>query len=201
MPERERLLEAMVRVAAVEGYETTSIDDVVTRAEVTRQEFDAAFASKEACFLEAYDAAVDVLLARVTSAFEAAAGEPWVDRLAAGLRAMLELLAAEADIARMGIVEVTALGEDARVRYREALGRFIPFLDEGRVISPRGEDLPAETALFAIGGGTSMIFTEIRAGRGPELPRILPDLLFAVTMPYLGVEAAEAEMRALDGSP
>ena len=40
-----------------------------------------------------------------------------------------------------------------------------------------------------------MIFDEIRAGRGAELERILPDLVFAVLMPYLGPEAAKAEMR------
>jgi hypothetical protein len=39
-----------------------------------------------------------------------------------------------------------------------------------------------------------MIFDEIRAGRGPDLERLLPDLVFAVLMPYLGPEAAEEEM-------
>ena len=185
----------MVRSVAAKGYEATTIGEVVDRAGVPREVFDTAFSSKEDCFLAAYDAAVDFLLAHVSGAYEAAAGEPWADRIAAALRAMLDLLAAEADVARMGIVEVTALGESARVRYREALGRFIPFLEEGRASSPGGDDLPAETAMFAIGGGTSMIFAEIRAGRGPELQRILPDLMFAVTMPYLGVDGAEAEMR------
>jgi hypothetical protein len=40
-----------------------------------------------------------------------------------------------------------------------------------------------------------MIFDEVRAGRGSELQRLLPDLMFAVLMPYLGPEAAEDEMR------
>ena len=44
-----------------------------------------------------------------------------------------------------------------------------------------------------------MIFDEVRAGRGPELERILPDLVFAVLMPYLGPEAAEEEMRRVAG--
>jgi AcrR family transcriptional regulator len=199
MPERERLLEAMVRVAAAKGFEATTVDEVIERAGVSRQSFDEIFPGKEACFLAAYDAAVDFLLGHVTSAYEAAAGQPWAGRIVVALRAMLELLAAEADVARMAIVEVTALGEEARVRYRQALRRFIPFLEEGRAGFAGGEDLPAETALFAIGGGTSMIFAEIRAGRGPELPRILPDLVFTVTMPYLGVEEAEAEMRRVAG--
>lgn len=185
----------MVRVAAAKGYEATSVDDVIEAAAVSRATFEGMFASKEACFLEAYDAVIDVLVAHVSTAFESTVGQPWPDRIAAGLRALVDLLASEADIARMAMVEVTAVGEDARIRYRAALGRFTYFLEEGRGASPQGEELPADTARFAIGGATSMIFDEIRAGRGPELRRALPDLLFAVLMPYLGPEAAEGEMR------
>jgi AcrR family transcriptional regulator len=189
------MLEAMVRVAAAKGYEATTVVDVIEAASVSRQTFDATFVGKEGCFLEAYDAVIDVLLAHVSTAFESTVGQPWPDRIAAALRALVDLLASEADIARMAMVEVTAVGEDARIRYRGALGRFTYFLEEGRTYSDQGDELPADTARFAIGGATSMIFDEIRAGRGPELRRILPDLMFAVLMPYIGAEAAEREMR------
>lgn len=189
------MLEAMVRVAAAKGYEATTADDVIEAAGVSRETFDATFVGKEGCFLEAYDAVIDVLVAHVTSAFESTVGQPWPDRIAAGLRALVGLLASEHDIARMAMVEVTAVGEDARIRYRAALGRFTYFLEEGRAYSSQGDELPSDTARFAIGGATSLIFDEIRAGRGPELRRILPDLLFAVLMPYIGPEAAEDEMR------
>jgi AcrR family transcriptional regulator len=193
--ERERLLEAMVRVAAAKGYEATTVADVVEFADVPRETFDEQFESKTACFLEAYDAVFDVLVAHVAAAFEAASGEPWPEQIAAGLGALVDLLSVEADIARMAMVEVTAAGDDARTRYRAALARFTPFLEQGRTYSGQGEALPADTARFAVGGATSMIFDEVRAGRGPELKRILPDLVFAVLMPYLGPEAAEDEMR------
>lgn len=193
--QRERLLEAMVRVAAAKGYEATTVNDVVEYAGVSREAFDEEFEDKNACFLEAYDAVFDVLIAHVTSAFAAAEGEPWPEKVAAVLRALVDLLSTEADIARMAMVEVTAAGDDARERYRGALARFTPFLEEGRTYSGQGDELPPDTARFAIGGATSMIFDEIRAGRGPELKRLLPDLVFAVLMPYLGPEAAEDEMR------
>ena len=184
-----------MRVAAAKGYEATTVADVIEVAGVSPETFEEMFEDKAACFLEAYDAVFDVLVAHVGSAFEASAGEPWPERIAAGLRALVELLAAEAGIARMAMVEVTAAGDEARARYRGALARFTPFLEEGREYSNQGEDLPADTARFAVGGATSMIFDEIRAGRGPELERILPDLVFAVLMPYLGPEEAEEEMR------
>jgi AcrR family transcriptional regulator len=199
--ERERLLEAMVRGAAARGYEATTVADVLEAAAVKRETFDEMFGSKESCFLEAYDAVIDVLLAHVSTAYESTVGQPWPDRICAALRALVDLLATESDIARMAMVEITAVGEDARIRYRSALGRFTYFLEEGRTVSPQGDELPADTARFAIGGATSMIFDEVRAGRGPELRLLLPDLLFAVLMPYVGPEAAESEMRrvALEG--
>jgi AcrR family transcriptional regulator len=185
----------MVRVAADRGYEETTVVDVIAAAAVSRETFDEMFSDRESCFLEAYDAVIDVLVAHVSTAFESTVGQPWPDRVAAALRALVNLLATEHDIARMAMVEVTVVGEDARIRYRAALGRFAYFLEEGRTVSPQGAELPADTARFAIGGATSMIFDEVRAGRGPELRRLLPDLLFAVLMPYIGPEAAEDEMR------
>ncbi|MEX0973507.1 MAG: TetR/AcrR family transcriptional regulator [Solirubrobacterales bacterium] len=193
--ERERMLEAMVRMSAAKGYEATTVADVVEYAGVSSETFESMFADKEACFLEAYDAVFDVVIAHVTAAFEAASDEPWPERIAAGLGALIELLAMEADIARMAMVEATAAGDDARERYRAMFTRFTPFLEEGRTYSGQAEELPADTARFAVGGAASLIFDEVRAGRGPELKRILPDLVFAVLMPYLGPEAAEDEMR------
>jgi AcrR family transcriptional regulator len=67
--ERERLLEAMLRVAAAKGYEATTVKDVIEVAGVSEQTFETMFADKEACFLEAYEAVFDVLVAHVTSAF------------------------------------------------------------------------------------------------------------------------------------
>jgi AcrR family transcriptional regulator len=184
----------MVRVAAAKGYEEATVDDVIALAGVPRETFDENFDDKASCFLEAYDAVIDVLVAHVSTAFETASDEPWPERIVASLQALVELLSAESDIARMAIVEVTASGDDARARYRGALARFTPFLEEGREYSDQGEELPPDTARFAIGGATSMIFDEIRGGRGPELTRILPDLVFAVLMPYLGPKTAEEEM-------
>ena len=195
--QRERLREAMVRVAAAKGYEETTVTDVVEVAGVSRATFHEFFEDKAACFLEAYDAVIDVLIAHVGAAYEAADGEPWPARMTAALRALVELLAVESDVARMAMVEVSLAGEDARGRYREALGRFTPMVEQGRAYAGADRRLPPDTARFAIGGAASMIFDEIRAGRGPDLERLLPDLSFAVLMPYLGPEATEEEMRRL----
>ena len=68
--ERERLREAMVRVAAAKGYEAATVNDVIEVAGVSLETFHEMFADKEDCFLEAYDAVIDVLVAHVTSAVD-----------------------------------------------------------------------------------------------------------------------------------
>lgn len=194
-PERERVLEAMVRVAAEKGYEATTVAEVIEVADVSQETFAKMFDGKDPCFLEAYDRMVDDLMASVEGAFESVVDEPWPKRIVAVLRALVEWIAAKADIVRLGMIEAPAAGEATRERYRAALARFTPLLEQGRDYSGREESLPADTSSFAIGGAASMIFDEVRAGRGAELERILPDLVFAVLMPYLGPEAAEVEMR------
>jgi AcrR family transcriptional regulator len=121
----------MLRVVAAKGYEMTAVADVIEAAGISRETFEELFGDRETCFLEAYDGAIDVAVAHFSSAFEAAAGEPWPVRIEAALRALVELFAAEAEIIRMAMVEATAVGEEARIRYRAALGRFTPFLEEG----------------------------------------------------------------------
>ena len=87
--DRERVLEAMLRVAAAKGYETTTIEDVIEMAEISRETFEELFGDRETCFLEAYDGAIDVAIAYVSGAFEAAADQPWPIRVEAGLRALV----------------------------------------------------------------------------------------------------------------
>jgi AcrR family transcriptional regulator len=183
----------MVRIAAQKGYAASTVTEVAEKAGVSTATFYELYDDKEDCFLDAFGAVIDVVIAHVTAAYEGASAEPWPERIAISLRALLELLAEEADIARLTMVEASA-ADPARERYGLALDRFTSFLEEGRDYSSQDE-LPPDTARFAVGAGTSLIFDEIRAGRGKELERILPDLVFAVLMPYLGSDAAEEEMR------
>jgi AcrR family transcriptional regulator len=189
------MLEAMMRGAAEKGYEATTVTEVAAAGGVSEATFFEMFGDKEGCFLESYAALIDVLVSHVENAFETAARRPWPDQIAAGLRAMIEFMASEPELTRMAMVEGSALGEGARARYQETLERFIPFLEAGREYSGQGDGLPADTARLAVGGAASMIFGEVRAGRGRDLERILPDLVYAVLMPYLGAEAAGEEMR------
>lgn len=190
--QRERLLEAAVRVVAGKGYAATTVADLTREAGISRTTFYAMFEDKEACFLAAYDGVAGALVRRITKAYEAE--ERWPQRARAGLAALLEALAEEPAIARLALVDVGAAGPAAQRRYRAALQRLTPLFDEGRDFAPGGRSLPANTSRMAIGAVAGLIFDELAAGRAEYLPNLLSDLLFATLVPYIGPAAAAREV-------
>ena len=190
--QRERLLSAAIEVVAEKGYAATTVADLTREAGISRTTFYEMSEDKEACFLAAYEAAVDVLTRRIATAFEAEQG--WPARVRAGLEALLASLAAEPRLARLALVDVGSAGPAAQRRYRAALQRMTPFFDEGRDYAPNGRALPANTSRMAIGGVIGLVADEIEGGRTERLPELLPEVLFATCLPYLGPEAAAREV-------
>jgi len=190
--QRERLLDAAIDVVAEKGYGATTVADLTKEAGISRTTFYEMFEDKEACFLAAYDAAVDVLARRVATAFEAEQG--WPARVRAGLEALLSSLAAEPQLARLALVDVGSAGPAAQRRYRAALQRMTPFFDEGRDYAPNGRSLPPNTSRMAIGAVVGLIADELEQGRAAHLPDLLPEVLFATFIPYLGPTAAAREV-------
>jgi AcrR family transcriptional regulator len=193
--QRERLLEAAIRVVAAKGYAATTIGDLTKEAGVSRTTFYELFEDKETCFLAAYDEAVDALVKRIAAAYESEGR--WPERARAGLEALLEALAEEPALARLALVDIGAAGPAAQRRYRAAVQRLTPLFDEGRDFAPGGRALPANTSRMAIGGATGLIADELVAGRAAQLPDLLSDILFATLVPYIGPHAAAREVEDL----
>lgn len=190
--QRERLLEAAVRVVAEKGYGATTVADLTKEAGISRTTFYEMFEDKEACFLAAYDNAVDALVRRITRAYEVE--EDWPRRARAGLAALLDALAEEPQLARLALIDVGAAGPAAQRRYRAALQRLTPLFDEGRDFAPGGRQLPANTSRMAIGAVAGLISDELIEGRAERLPDLLSEVLFATLVPYIGPAAAAREV-------
>jgi AcrR family transcriptional regulator len=193
--QRERLLEAAIRVVAAKGYGAMTVTDLTGEAGVSRTTFYELFDDKEACFLAAYDNAVETLVRRVVGAYESEGA--WPQRAAAGLAALLETLADEPDLARLSLVDIGNAGPAAQRRYRAAIQRLTPLFEEGRDYAPSGRSLPANTSRMAIGGVTGLIADELVAGQAERLPGLLSDVLFATLVPYIGPDAAAREVERL----
>ena len=190
--QRERLLDAAVRVAAEKGYGTMTLTDLTREAGVSRSTFYELFEDKQDCFLAAYDRGAGALVRRLTAAFEAEEG--WPRRVRAGLGVLLEALAEDPDVARMALVDFGAAGPAAQRRQRAVLQRLTPLFDEGRDYAPGGRNLPANTSRMAIGAVAGLIGDALAEERAEDLPNLLSDVLFATLMPYIGPAAAAREV-------
>lgn len=180
----------MIEVVSERSYPETRVVDVIEVAGVSRKTFYELFESKEDCFLSAYDILLGNILGDTAEGFESKPGAPWDERVAAGLGALLKHLSEHPDEARFAIVEVLAAGPKALARRDAALRQFTGFLEGGR--NESSVELPGITSLSLAGGVNELLYSEILHGSTARLPSRLPDLMFWVTLPYLGATRANA---------
>jgi AcrR family transcriptional regulator len=189
---RERLLEAMLVELAASGYGAMRVADVLTLSGVSKVDFEAEFPDKDACLFAAYEQLTEHLARRTTDG--CALGGEWPQRVRGGLFALLEELAAAPAMARVAIRTFPAIGPEARARYQDFVEGLASLLRKGRELSGVDEELPAEVEMLAVGAAEAIVFEEIEAGRAAQLPTLGPAVLFSVLVPFLGPEAASAEM-------
>jgi AcrR family transcriptional regulator len=186
----------MVWSVGVRGYPETTVAKVIEGAGVQPATFDRFFAGKDDCVLAAYDWVVERILERVAAAYDLGALSSWSEGVRHGLKALLDMIAEHPAVARMALVEVPPISPEAHARYRAALERLASLLRGGREYLGEGEEPPAHVELMALGGAEVILVDEVSAGRADRLPARMPELLFAILVPYLGPEDAAAEMHA-----
>jgi AcrR family transcriptional regulator len=191
--QRARLTQAMLGSVAGKGYAATTVTDVVRGAGVSRATFYELFPDKEACFLAAYDELIAALLGIVEAEF--AKPGSWTQRTRAALEALLANMAENPHGARVALKEALDAGPAAHARFREGMGLFVRFVEEGRELCPRSAELPPNVSRVVVGGVAAVIAEEVAAGNVARLNELLPELLYNVLAPIVGREIAWKEMR------
>lgn len=195
-PRRQAILEATIRVVGREGYRATSVAGVLAEAGASRSTFYKHFANKRICFLAAYELATGRVLETALGGCEAG---PWPQGASRGLAAVVELFSRDRELATTAVVEFAAAGPEARRRHWETLSRLARPLEQRR--PRRHPPLPPSTALMAVGGVAALIADELRAGRASELSTFLPELEFALLVPFVGPSEAIAARRRYAAYP
>lgn len=194
--QRERLIAGLAEAIAETGYAGTTIAHITRHAAVSRRTFYEHFASKDECFVAAYDTVMEELRERVGGAFEQES--EWPQAVRAGIGAMLTFLAAEPHLARLCMVEALVAGPVVVERYDAAIQSFVPYFQSGR--EGRSPEVLARlsptTEEALVGGMMSLISRRIIAGRTAELESLLPDLVEFTLTPYLGSDEAARVARA-----
>lgn len=189
--QRERILAAVIDVAAENGYRKTSVAAIIKRAGVAKPKFYENFSSKEDAFLHAFDAAVAEAAKRLAAACETA-GADLRDRVDAGLGALLDFLVERPALARAAFLEAPLLGAALGERRAEVHAAFAPLLHGAREAAGGGEGLPADLEETVLDGLYWLIYEAILAGEPEPLTALRPALVDFALLPFLGPAAAAA---------
>jgi AcrR family transcriptional regulator len=189
--QRERMLLAMAELVAERGYQKTTIELIAKTSRVALVTFYEHFASKEECFLAAFDESVTA--AREIFAELLDSEQPWQEQISAGLEIFLEMVVKEQARAKLCIVEAQAAGTASLGRYQEMLESVAPKLREGRDFNPRASRLPDGLEVAIAGGIVWLVHQRLVADDVDDLMTLLPEMLQVTLTPFVGeVEAGRA---------
>ncbi len=138
--QRERLLAALAECLEEKGYERTTVASIGKRAGVSKSDFYKQFESKDACFIAAYDGAVERI--RVTVKEACAERKDWGSGVLSALDALLQLFETEPAQAQLVLVEGLRAGRGVYDRYQVAIESFVPYLRDGAPAPAGGERPP-----------------------------------------------------------
>jgi AcrR family transcriptional regulator len=190
--QRERLLAAMTEAATEAGYGTLTVQNVLTRAGISRPTFYEQFGDKEDCFLAAFDAAAGRMRERIEAAV-ADAGPGWRDGLRSGIAELLRFIVDEPEEARLVMVEARASCAAGLRRRDELLDSFAACID-ALVREDLDEAPSAIAAAGVVGGIESVLYARLHRGETAELEALLPSLMYFAVLSYAGREAADEEL-------
>jgi DNA-binding MarR family transcriptional regulator len=156
----------------------------------SRQAFDDHLAGREAALLAAFDQVLAVAAARAIAAFEAHDG--WLDRVRAGLLALLEFFDEQPKLARYGVVHSAEAGPAVLARRQQVLDRLARVLDDER--APQRGYPPPLTAQALVNGALGVLHARLLKRDPGTLVDLLSPLMSFIVAPFLGPQAARREL-------
>ena len=185
------MLDAVIDAVAELGYQDTRLADIIARAGVSRKTFYEYFKDMEECFLAAYDMHVAALAEQTAQAFLGDRQRPWPQQVREGVAAFLAYLSDHPTAARVCMVDALGAGRASRNKRDNAMRSFTFFIDAGR--SSASHEVPGRTAMAVLGAANELIATELLYGSPDNLMGLAPDIVYLITLPFLGPRKALAE--------
>lgn len=181
--QRARLVTAILELVGRQGYEATTVADVVASARVSRNAFYAQFTDLQDCFIAACDALGRDML---DALYERAEAPTWIDAVEAGLDAYLDAWASIPGFAFAYFVEFPTAGRralDQRDRaYADFAAMFEALAARARAEQPELAPLRPFVPRILVTAITELIAQESRAGRGGSVADLRPELLHLIVL-------------------
>jgi AcrR family transcriptional regulator len=184
--QRERLLEAAAAEFARNGYTGASSESISRQAGMSKATFYEHFANKEECMLALFDLAARVVQSAMVTAAQSASGDAR-ERIRAGVRAFLAVLAEHPDYAQTMLVEIIGAGPRAVQHRDQILQTFAAVLDaENAEAARRGRSTrfaSPHDAFAVVGAVTELVSRQLRLG----IPESVGDLAPVIERLILGL--------------
>jgi AcrR family transcriptional regulator len=192
--QRQRLIRSVPSAVAAKGYPAMTVEDICSRAGVSRRTFYENFRDKEDCFLTSYRVLGEEMVAAIAGA--ASAGQNWQERARFGLAALLRRWSERPDAAHMAVIDVMAAGPAAlaeRDRNTMAIATLIG--DEALAVTPN----PAPRLLLRTIAGSilQLLYCWVLAERTAELEQLLPTIMYMILVSLHGPAGAASKVGLL----
>jgi AcrR family transcriptional regulator len=170
--QRERLFGAIVALVAEQGYEATTVAEVLELSGVSRSAFYQHFANKSECLTAAAEELMDLAVAAMAHPDgDAGAREPreFFD-------AFLELLGAQPAAARVWFVDLHAAGPAGEALGDHAVEALAANVEEASAEGAADRAMPRDLARALIAGLRKLIHSRLARGEAAELEELAPEL-------------------------
>jgi AcrR family transcriptional regulator len=182
LTQRERIVRGAAAVVVKGGYSALSIPAISGAAGVSNQTFYEHFANKRDAFLAAFEILAAEALGTTAATFERAGDRP--EAIGAGLRALLEHIAANELFAQLAFFELPTAGPVALDRADAILDSFAAFLEPDAASTELGDPLPSSILEAIPSGVWAVIQHEIAHGRREPLPGLAAQVTRIVVAPF-----------------
>jgi AcrR family transcriptional regulator len=163
---RQRLLDGLAASIADQGYQATTVADIVARAHTSRRTFYAHFAGKQACFVALLTDANTAMVRQISAAVDP--GSPWPDQVRQAVQAWIAAAESSPAITVSWIRDVPSLGATGRRLQRDMMEAFITMLrtlwGTERWRSAGIGPVSRQLAITLLGGLRELIATTVEDG-------------------------------------
>jgi AcrR family transcriptional regulator len=182
------VFDAIAAETVASGYADLSIERIVARADIAREEFDRYFTGR----LDAVEQTYAALFERVVGRLLRSCGtqSSWALKVKVGIGATLDMAAASPEVARFLLLDAEAVHPAMARQVVESRNRLARLLVAGRSETVHGASLPGVIEEALIAGVAAAMATQLRAGEAEHLPTLAPQLVELTLAPYLGREEA-----------
>lgn len=171
--QRERLFTAMVATVAEQGYEATTVADLVNLSEVSRSSFYHHFDGKQECFL----AAIEALVGPALETAEAGLEPPGDTELAKqAFETLIRQIVDQPAASKMCFVDVYAAAPAGVALVDRTIDAFEALVTQMLDQMPGHEGMPPEIVRVLIGGVQKVIHKRLYRGEEEELLELAPQL-------------------------